>query len=1050
MSQSNQLFGKKTIEKFCSDIKITTKQKKAVKEWLDLLNENKLRDEKKNYLKFSRIILEDILGYPVKNIDHESGNVEFQFANDSGKNVMCIEAKGTDTKDLFALQHRAKKEHATPIKQTWDYMGNLDLEYGICTNYKDFVLITKSRGYSKYFFFDFTKTKNEDKLKEFIGIFSKSRIIDEGFVEKLYDESIMEEKEFTKEFYKLYHETRLMLVKAFSEKQNVSKESAIHYSQLFLNRLIFMFFVSDSGDIPNRLFTEQMHKVLNSDLVNEHSKLAFDQIINLFRMMNKGSHKPKIFGYNGGLFADEIPNEVYFKDIHNPKLFSDIQKYSKLKKSVKLDEYSEKIIKKYGSRLSPLISNLLIMDSFDFTTDVNVNILGHIFEQSISDLEELSGNETSKRKKEGVYYTPEYITEYICRNTIIPYLSKSGKTTDSQELVAEYSDDIELLEKKFKEIKILDPACGSGAFLVKAVDILLEINKAIQDYKQLEGKYSTGDQFSLTRWNEETEVRAIIENNTYGVDINEESVGITRLAMFLKIASANRKLMSLSNNIKVGNSLIDDKTVDPKAFDWKEEFPEILSPLIENRGFDVVIGNPPYVKSRDQAISEKIKNAIEKKFTTAYSMWDLYVPFMELGLSLLKSEGNFAMIIKDTLGEVNYTIKLIEHIEKKYYLYQIDFFSEIEIFEDVGVKNKITFIRNTKKKKQTQRILHHPSISDINRLEVVDGVKKYAQKTAKFSIDTENTLSLGDICFTSYGLRLNSDKADKQFKFKKQDLISNNKSAINNRIYTEGKFLEEFVITKELFVEWETDRCPKRLVRPTFPELYEPKKILMSRQKRIAAYSDQKHICDNTVIMGILAKDLAGVDNSNIRKYYKNLETSRQEIENNSKDFKLKYILAILNSNLIKYFLKYNSGGKIDSYPDDWKKIPIKKISKTKQIPIERKAETLIVLNIKLQTGRSRFLDRLKTEFKLNKIPKVLKDFYELTDKSFIYVLENDLKIKLGLKEKDEWQDYFEQYKTDLINLKSEIDKTDSEINQIVYKLYGLTDDEIKLVEESL
>ena len=554
MLQSNQLFGQKSIEKFCYDVTITTKQKKAAKQWLELLKENKLQDEKKNYLKFSKIILEEILGYDVNDIDHESGNVEFQFADNLGKNVMCIEAKGTSTKDLFALQHRTKKEHATPIKQTWDYMGKLDLEYGICTNYKDFILITKSRGYSKYHFFDFTKVKDAGKLKEFVGIFSKTRIIDEGFVEKIQEASIIEEKEFTKEFYKLYHETRLMLVRAFLDKQ-VSQKDAIHYSQLFLNRIIFMFFVSDSRDIPNRLFTEQMHKVLNSDLVNEHSRLAFDQITGLFKMMDKGSHEPKIFGFNGGLFAEEIPHQIYFRDFHNPKLFSDILKHSKLKKSANLDEYSEKIIIKYADNLNPLISNLLIMDSFDFNTDVNVNILGHIFEQSISDLEEISGDKVSKRKKDGVYYTPEYITDYICRNTIIRYLSKSGKTTDPQELVSEYVDDIELLEKKFLEIKILDPACGSGAFLVKAVDILLEINKTIQDYKQSLGKYSTGDQFSLDKWNEESEIRAIIENNIYGVDINEESVGITRLAMFLKIASSNRKLMSLSNNIKVGNSL---------------------------------------------------------------------------------------------------------------------------------------------------------------------------------------------------------------------------------------------------------------------------------------------------------------------------------------------------------------------------------------------------------------------------------------------------------------------------------------------------------------
>jgi len=641
MSQSNQLFGEKSIEKFCSDINVTPKQRKASKQWLELLHKNSLQDEKKNYLKFSKIMLEDILGYDIKDIDHESGNVEFQFADSSGKNVMCIEVKGTSTKDLFALQHRTKKEHATPIKQTWDYMGKLDLEYGICTNYKDFVLITKSKGYAKYHFFDFTKAKDEKSLKEFIGVFSKNRIIDEGFVEKIHEASIIEEKEFTKEFYKLFHETRLMLVRAFSDK-GVSQDKAIHYSQLFLNRLIFMFFVSDSGDIPNRLFTEQMHKVLNSDLVNEHSRLAFDQIINLFKMMDKGSHDPRIFGFNGGLFAEEISHEAYFRDLHNSKLFSDILKHSKLKKSVKLDEYSQRIVKKYGDKLNPLISNLLIMDSFDFTTEVNVNILGHIFEQSISDLEELSGNETSKRKKDGVYYTPEYITDYICRNTIIPYLSKSGKITDPQDLVAEYYDDIELLEKKFVEIKILDPACGSGAFLVKAVDILLEINKVIQDYKQSLGKYSTDDQFSLDKWNEESEIRAIIENNIYGVDINAESVGITRLAMFLKIASANRKLMSLSNNIKVGNSLIDDETVDSKAFVWEKEFPEILNPLIEHRGFDVVVGNPPYV--RIQNLSHAIIDWYKRNKTSAYKRIDISVLFIELAFELIKPKGKICFI----------------------------------------------------------------------------------------------------------------------------------------------------------------------------------------------------------------------------------------------------------------------------------------------------------------------------------------------------------------------------------------------------------------------
>jgi len=198
LATPGDLFNQKTIERLCNDVSITSKQKQATKEWLSLLEQNKLKDEKKNYFKFAQIILQDVLGYQIKDIDFESDNVEFQFSNSDGKNVLCFEAKGTSTKDLFALQHRAKKEHETPVKQTWDYMGSIGLDYGICTNYKEFVLITKQFGYSKYHQFDFSSiVKNDDKLKEFIGIFSKERIIDKGFVEKLYDKSVTEEREFT-------------------------------------------------------------------------------------------------------------------------------------------------------------------------------------------------------------------------------------------------------------------------------------------------------------------------------------------------------------------------------------------------------------------------------------------------------------------------------------------------------------------------------------------------------------------------------------------------------------------------------------------------------------------------------------------------------------------------------------------------------------------------------------------------------------------------------------------------------------------------------------
>ena len=241
----NTLFKRKTIERLSDDVSIDETQLDAAKKWLQLLEQDKLRDEESNYLKFAKIILSDLLGYEITEIDFQGGHVEFQFSNNQGKNIICFEAKGTSVNDIFAKQDRTNKQHSTPIKQTWDYMGNLDLDYGVCTNYKIFALITK-RGYSTNYIFDFEDIAKENdghlnifnkKLKEFIAVFSKKKIIDEGFAKKASAESQIEERDFTKEFYKLFHETRLMLIKAFREKKDVTQSDAVHFSQIFLNVL---------------------------------------------------------------------------------------------------------------------------------------------------------------------------------------------------------------------------------------------------------------------------------------------------------------------------------------------------------------------------------------------------------------------------------------------------------------------------------------------------------------------------------------------------------------------------------------------------------------------------------------------------------------------------------------------------------------------------------------------------------------------------------------------------------------------------------------------
>ena len=258
---------------------------------------------------------------------------------------------------------------------------------------------------------------------------------------------------------------------------------------------------------------------------------------------------------------------------------------------------------------------MLIISNFDFsdknegynTDKLDIDILGHIFENSIGDIEELKKDSKGRRKKDGIFYTPDYITDYICRNTIIPYLSKSGDINDVDDLIKEYSwgSDMNQLDQKMKNIKILDPACGSGAFLNKATDILLEIHEAIYNFrtgskKSTSMKVGKGNRRRTERvqhldlgayvFDAMSKRREILLDNIFGVDLNSESVEITKLSLFLKVCEKGVPLPKLKNNIKCGNSLIEDPDFTDKPFNWGEKFENVLN----NGGFDIIIGNPPY------------------------------------------------------------------------------------------------------------------------------------------------------------------------------------------------------------------------------------------------------------------------------------------------------------------------------------------------------------------------------------------------------------------------------------------------------------------------
>lgn len=682
------LFSPATLRKMCADVRITGDQHDAAREWLALLQGGMLQKEVPNYPIFIECMLGRILGYGVEDIKYESDNVEFQFYGPRRRPIGCFEVKGASTKDLFATQQHTKKEHSTPIRQTWDYMGSIGLEYGICTNYRTFVLITKKLGYSRHHLFDFERVRDDpESLREFIGVFSKERI-GSGFVEQAHARSANEDRRLTDEFYDLYGRTRLMLIKEF-ESCGANRVDAVSSAQALLNRLVFIFFAQDSGLVKDRdMFADDVMGVLNAPL-GERSKRVWSYMADeLFPSFNEGSAIPTIFSLNGGLFNTPFPKDVQIKDLRPAEFFSEF----KAKKRRRSWEFKEKIrvaVERHPG-INPVVKNLLALSSYDFKSQIRVTILGHIFEKSISELDDLLGlRASSRRKREGVFYTPEYVTRHVCQSTIIPWLSKHGRAESPSDLVAEYAGSMQDLEARLHAVKILDPACGSGAFLIEAASTLLDVYREIKAYKDTDGAIADG---TLELEIADASPLEIVRNNLYGMDINPQSAEITQLAMFLTTASMFEQLPDLSSNIVVRNSV-----ANAAGGGWRAAFPRVFQ---GNGGFDIILGNPPYIRQEElldkgaMALPDSTGLSLEPGFEIPRKS-DLSSYFYYHSLSCLAKGGRLGFIASDGWLNHAYGLRLQRVLLDNC---RIDALIRptFNVFDDADIKTVVSLITNTR------------------------------------------------------------------------------------------------------------------------------------------------------------------------------------------------------------------------------------------------------------------------------------------------------------------------------------------------------------------
>jgi len=486
-------------------------------------------------------------------------------------------------------------------------------------------------------------------------------------------ESVSSEDQITKALYKDYSQFKRMLF-ADILKNNPSPEGQdekewqlllFKKTQKLLDRLLFIFFAEDCGLLPPNSMVQIIDQWEQLKEMDAYVPF-YERVKKYFGYMNTGfqGKKYEIFAYNGGLFKpDEVLDNIQITD---------------------------ELLVEHTKRLS----------AYDFESDVDVNILGHIFENSLSEIEEVTQQinsgaapTTSKRKQDGVFYTPQYITKYIVENTVgrlcaekkqelgiveEEYFSDQRRQLQTRKHLL---DQLDQYREWLLAITILDPACGSGAFLNAALQFLMAEHKLIDE---MEAKV-TGSALEFKGVE-----NSILENNLFGVDINEESVEIAQLALWLRTAKPHRKLNSLNQNIKCGNSLINDPAIaGDKAFDWQKEFPHVF----EKGGFDVVIGNPPYVFAREK-VSEEDKFYYSQVYESAKYQVNTYIIFMEQSMLLSKKDGIIGLIVPNSWlmtysGEA--LRKLI--IEKATVDKIVNLYGKS--FEDASVETVIAIMKNS-------------------------------------------------------------------------------------------------------------------------------------------------------------------------------------------------------------------------------------------------------------------------------------------------------------------------------------------------------------------
>jgi len=966
------------------------------------------------------------------------------FTKDSSDTRVIIELKSADT-DLDAKQHR-KHDKRSPVEQAFSYVpkSGKKCDWIIVSNYVELRFYHKN-SLGEYESFRIADLTDEAEFKRFYYLLSIENLIakdGESVIDALYRRSEEEEKNISKKFYAEYTQARLHLFEHIKQKNpgsaGVSPEIPLlggvrggfltlpgnellllEKTQKLLDRFIFVCFCEDTGMLPARIFRKVVKHAQESFAFTEDK--IWREVKGLFRAIDQGSPAHGIHGFDGELFKpDPALDALHIGD--------------------------------------DIFHELANITDYDFDSDLNVNILGHIFEQSISDLEELragiEGKEIDrkqgKRKKEGIFYTPEYITRYIVENAVggwledrkqelgfddLPELTEedyaSVKQTKSgykgNKKIEQHRVFWDVYKEKLMNIKVLDPACGSGAFLNQAFDFLYKEGQRVNDAL---AALNHGQKtiFDLDRH--------ILSNNLYGVDLNRESVEITKLSLWLKTANKHSQLTALDDNIKCGNSLIDDPAVaGEKAFKWDEGFPVIM----QDGGFDVVIGNPPYGATLIKA--EKI--FFTDKYETAQYNFDTYIFFMELSFRLVRNDSYVGLTTPNTylVTENSVRIRKLLFIENTI----VNLLEAFNVFPDAVVEPIVSIFKfappesshsfnvllthrakddfSQKLSGAEELIFHQQDLS--RRTNFIFNYREKPEERGILDKVYKKSKRVIHHCNVTAGVKPyeNGKGVPPQTK----DIVKNKPFNSFEKKGDDWKPVVRGTDINRYLIKWggEYIKYGHWLAAPRKSENFSNSKLFMRRtdDNLMAAFDDQGMIGINSVHCIQTKPDFQGID--------------------------LRYILALLNSKLLNWVFRHENFHMVGKPLAEVKVVFVERlpmIISTDQSVFIEKADKMLELNNRFHESTKKFLRFIESSYSPKKLSTRLNTFYTLSFNDFVKELK---KQKVSLPKQDEFElmDLFEAQKAKTLSFRQEINQADKEIDRMMYELYDLTEEEIRIVE---